>query len=69
MRKLDGLSHATLVLDREPCGVFGKPPQPFQCHAQLDGLISTLLPAGASLTIVDPSGRIWTYPKKAGEEL
>lgn len=65
--KAEGLSHATLVLDREPCGVFDRPPQPFQCHAQLDGVIRTLLPGGATLTVIDPDGRVWSYPKKAGQ--
>lgn len=63
MRKL-GITEATLVLDREPCGTPPRRPAPFTCDAQLGNLIRVLLPAGARLTVIDPGGVAWSYPKE-----
>jgi hypothetical protein len=53
---------ATLVLSRRPCGSPPDMAEPFTCDSQLANLIRA---TGRSLklTIVDPDGKVWVYPK------
>lgn len=44
-------------------GIADQPPTPFRCDKQLGTVIRKLWPPGSTLTVVDPTGREWTYPK------
>jgi SCP1.201-like deaminase len=57
-------ANETLILDRDPCGVPPDKPLPFTCDSQLGNLIRNLLEPGSTLTVVDPDGRLWKYPKE-----
>jgi hypothetical protein len=63
----EGRRHGTLVLSRPPCGVGDVPARPYTCDTRLGVIIRRLLPSGSTLTVVDPDGKTWTYPKE-GEE-
>lgn len=63
----EGRTRGILVLSRSPCGVGDMPARPYTCDTRLGGIIRRLLPSGSTLTVVDPDGKIWTYPKE-GEE-
>jgi hypothetical protein len=58
----------SLRLSRQPCGTEPGIPavaQRFSCDKQLGTIVRRTLPPGSSLTVVDPDGREWTYPRGA----
>lgn len=63
----EGKRHGTIVLSRPPCGVGETPGRPYTCDKRLGEIIRRLLPAGSTLTIVDPDHEVWIYPKEVEE--
>jgi hypothetical protein len=58
-----GMTECTLVLSRSPCATPPADAEPFTCDSQLGNMIRALLLPGATLTVVDPQGKTWTYPE------
>lgn len=58
------LRKATIILDRAPCGTPPNPVDEWTCDQKLDDIMYRLLPAGSVLTVIDPDGTLWTYPKE-----
>jgi SCP1.201-like deaminase len=58
------LREATIILDRAPCGTPPDPADAWTCDQKLDDIMRRLLPAGSVLTVIDPDGKLWMYPKE-----
>ncbi|WP_189224329.1 hypothetical protein [Saccharothrix coeruleofusca] len=56
----------TLVLSRPPCGTPPDAAQPFTCDSQLSNLIRSTGRA-LKLTVIDPDGKVWSYPRGRAE--
>jgi hypothetical protein len=63
MRK-EQLREATIILDRAPGGTPPDPADEWTCDQKLDDIMRRVLPARSTLTVIDPDGTPWRYPKQ-----